>query len=439
MRVLFQNAVILTVDQSDTVFEHGALCVEDDTIRFVGKQEDVPASFQPDRIIDAKGSILMPGFVNAHCHSPMTMFRNYTSGLPLKQWMYERNRPLQQFVTREDIEACANLAYAEMIKSGTTCFAEMYMWGEALCELTCRSGLRAVVDGPYQPQPDTPLEAQLQRYESYGKQLEQASRGRVREGVGLHSVYGASDEQIAFAAEFARTSGCTLQVHLSETREEGRQIAERFHGATALQVLERAGALEHHVLAAHCIYLTEADLEILKSRPVYPVHCPSSNLYLGSGIADVPGLLKAGIPVCLGTDGAGSNNTLNMVQELHIAALLHKGVHTDAAVVSAREAIRMATINGAKALGLEHICGSLEVGKRADLIMLRTDRLHMTPLVNAYNAAAYCAQGSDVTFVMVDGRILMENDILTHMDEEALCRAAAEASARVLSHGTMLS
>lgn len=433
MNILIQNAEILTVNEQNLVIHGGVLGISGHTIAFVGTE--VPTGFGPDRVIDAANGIVMPGLVNAHCHSPMTMFRNYTAGLPLHRWMLERNKPLQQFVTEADIRASAMLAYAEMIRSGTTLFADMYMWSEVLCEVCCTSGLRAQISGPYGLAMGLTLQEQLHRAEVFGAHLAQASNGRIRETADLHSVYGASEEQMAFMAEFLRSSGMALQIHVAETERETRQIAERFDGATALEVMERFQLTDGRVLAAHCVQLTDRDYDLLRTRPIYPVHCPSSNLYLGSGIADVPKLLRMGIPVCLGTDGAGSNNTLNMLQEVRLAGLLHKGSQRDPAQVPPTEVIRMATINGAKALGLDQLCGSLEPGKRADLILLRTDTLNMTPLVDVRNAVAYSAQSSDVSMTMVDGEILMENGRLTRLDEGALCEAAARASANVLRHG----
>ena len=424
--------MILSLDKENQILKDGVLCIDGDKIVYVGSGS--MDGFIPDKVIDAKGCIVMPGLVNAHCHSPMTMFRNFAGGLPLHVWMFERIRPLQQYVTKEDIESCARLAYAEMIKSGTVAFAEMYAWADVLGELTSETGLKALIAGSYGKDQGLAGVTDKHRILEHGQKIREKSRGRVKEGLLLHSLYALPEKTICETVQLALEADMRLQIHVSETKTEINECHEKYQ-MTPVAKLARLGVFDVPAIAAHCVYLEEEDFEILKQHQVNVAHCPVSNLKLGSGIADIHQIMDSGINVCLGTDGAASNNNLNLFQEANMAALLAKGIRLDPTVLPAETILRIAAENGYQALGIEN-SGQLEAGKNADLIIVSMDGPHFTPLTDPYDALIYAAQASDVIMTMVDGKILMENRELKTIDEEKVLSDAKQTAQKILSNSS---
>ena len=430
MKIKIEHGTILTLDCNNTIFTDGILCIEDKKIISAGSK--CVAGFMPDKVIDAKGCLIMPGLVNAHCHSPMTMFRNFAGGLPLQTWLFEKIRPLQQFVTRKEIESCARLAYVEMIKSGTIAFAEMYAWADVLGELTAESGLKALIAGRYGKDLGLAGITDKKMILEHSQKVSETSKGRVKEGLLLHSLYAASEEDVRETAEFAREAGFRLQIHVSETKKEIEESFEKYK-MSPVQKLAQLRLFEAPTIAAHCVYLDDEDREILRQYHVNVAHCPVSNLKLGSGIADIHKMLDADINVCIGTDGASSNNNLNLFKEANIAALLAKGIQCNPIVLSSETILRIITENGCKALGLEK-SGRLEVGMNADLIMISMKEPHFTPITDPCDALVYAAQASDVVLTMVDGHILMENREIKCMDEEKILADAKIATEVILQN-----
>lgn len=417
MKILIKNAKILPVDDAMRVIENGWIGIENSAIAFVEAVEtEAVASFDADRVIDAKGKLAMPGFVNTHSHSPMTILRCYGDDLPLNDWLFGKMIPTEEKFSKEDIYWGGMLGVLEQIKSGVTCFADMYEPSNVIMDLVVENKIRANIAGPHitiNP------EKEYEEYVAHIKKWNNSHDGLIKESAIIHSIYTYSEEKIRARVAAAKEAGTGIQIHISEAPFEQEQIFEQYQ-KTPMQMLESWGVFDVPTVAAHCVHLTEGDFEILKKRDISVAHCPSSNLKLASGIADVPRMLAEGINVSIGTDGASSNSNLNFVEEMHLTAMIHKGNSMNPLVVNAKEVIRMATVNGAKALGFENEVGSLEVGKKADLILVDTDKAHLTPLNNPFSAAVYSMQGSDVDTVIVNGEILMENREMSLVDEEKI-------------------
>jgi 5-methylthioadenosine/S-adenosylhomocysteine deaminase len=417
MKLLIKNAKILPVDEAMSVIENGWIGLEDSTIIFVEALEtEAVASFKADRVIDAKGKMAMPGFVNTHSHSPMTILRCYGDDLPLDEWLFGKMIPTEEKFSKEDIYWGGMLGVIEQIKSGVTCFADMYEPSNVIMDLVVENRIRANVAGPHITiNPDKEYE----EYVAHMKKWNNSHDGLIRESAIIHSIYTYSEEKIRARVAAAKEANTGIQIHISEAPFEQAQIADKY-GKTPMQMLEEWGVFDVPTLAAHCVHLTDGDFEILKKRDISVAHCPSSNLKLGSGIADVPRMLAEGINVTIGTDGASSNSNLNFVEEMHLTSMIHKGNQMNPLVVNAKEVLRMATVNGAKATGFGNEVGTLEPGKKADLILIDTDKAHLTPLNNPFSAAVYSMQGSDVDTVIVNGRVLMENREMKFVDEEKI-------------------
>lgn len=431
MKLLIKNADIATMGEEFGILKQGCIGIADDTICFVGKEPDL--AFQPDKIIDASGRIAMPGLVNAHTHSPMVMFRNFASDLPLHNWMFDKIRPLQQHVTGEDVKTACSLALIEMIKSGTTCFMEMYNWTDVIFEVVSDFGMRANMGGSYSAVMTKRFSERTDEIRSHFRQWNGAGGGLLKESLVLHSLYDEKEEDICSAIELAHELNAQIQIHVSETVREKEDIFQRYHDTT-IGVLERMGMFHCQTVMAHMVHLEEEDFAICRQyrQNVSGVHCPSSNMKLASGFAPAARMLQEGICLALGTDGAASNNTLNLFREIYLASVLQKGYLQDAACMGAESVLRMATANGARAAGFSGLTGSIEVGKKADLILISTEEPHMCPVYDHYASLVYAAQGSDVETVIVNGKILMEDREIKVADEEKIKWDARAVSKKIL-------
>lgn len=392
---------------------------------------NIPDSFIPDRTIDAEGKIIIPGFINAHTHLSMGLFRNYANDLDLFTWLTKKIWPIEEKLNEQDIYTGSLLGTAELIRSGTTAFADMYFFQEASCEAVKKSGIRANIGATFFGDIGE-TEKRLPEHHALFKTWNNACDGRIHIDAAPHAVYTCSRETLTAARDFSLELNNRVHVHLSETAKENADALEQHH-MTPTAYLESLGLLERPVYAAHCVHLNQDDMKILKSHNVSPVHSPSSNLKLGSGFAPVPRFSKLGLHTALGTDGASSNNNLNMIEEMHIASLIHKGISGDPKVVSAFETLRMATLYGAEALGIDSLCGSIEVGKDADMIFIDTNAVHLQPLHDPISAVVYSAQTSDIDTVMCQGKIIMENHSILTLDEDKIIRDAADTAKALLS------
>jgi len=418
MNTLIKNATVVTMNDDNEVIDNAYIAIRDDRIAYVGK--DLPQDFLARAIIDGSNKVIMPGLVNAHTHTPMVLLRSYADDLPLQQWLFDKIFPAEDKLTSEDVYWASMLGISEMLRSGITCFADMYFFMDEVANAVYKSGIRAHLSRGLQcfESDCNPIEdRRLQENEQLFKDWDGEADGRIRIGFGPHSVYTCMPDHIEACVEFADKLGADLHIHLSETEKENRECYEKYKKSPTRHLYD-LGVFRRPVIAAHCVHLSQEDMDILAENNVSAVYNPGSNLKLGSGIAPIPEMMKKGINIALGTDGASSNNNLNMFEEIHLAALVSKGFEQDPTAVRAEEALRMAVTNGAKALGIHNDCGIIKPGMKADLIFIDINKPHFYPRHNIISNLAYSAQAADVDTVMVDGRVLMERGELKTIDME---------------------
>ena len=423
----------MPVEPPGVVIERGYVAVSEGRIVGVGRVESMP-TYSAEEVIDARGMAALPGLINAHTHVPMTVLRGIAQDKPLKEWLQE----IWEFeakMGREEVLAGARLGVLEMMLSGTTTFADMYFHEDAVAQAVLEAGIRAVlsygmIDMRDWVRDETKTEEELKGAERFFSEWHMAEEGRIRVSLGPHATYTCSAELLKRSAEAARSRGLILHTHLSETREEVEEVRRRI-GLSPPEYLEELGVLDSNVLAAHGVWLEEGEIDVLARRGASVVHCPASNLKLASGIAPVPEMLRRGVNVALGTDGPASNDTLDMFREMRLAAILHRGASLDPTALKAWDVLRMATINGAKALGLESEVGSLEVGKRADLILVDLRRPHLATSKDIVSSLVFSASGADVDTVIVDGRVVVRRGEPTTLDRQEVVARAVEAAQRL--------
>lgn len=426
--VLIDNVFLLPMDGRGGV-EHARVLVEGSQIVYAGPQGPLPEGFSPELTIDGRGGVVLPGLVNCHTHAAMTLLRGYADDLPLRRWLAEAVWPVEERMEEEDIYWGTLLACVEMIRGGVTAFADMYFFMEAAARAVERSGLRAslsrglIGSGPG-------AEKGLRENRELAQKWHGAAGGRITVMLGPHAPYTCPPAYLAQVAEASAELGVGVHIHLAETLTEIKEIKEKY-GTTPVDLLARTGLLDRPVLAAHCVHLDREDIAILAAKKVAVAHNPESNMKLGSGIAPVPGLLAAGVLVGLGTDGAASNNDLDLFGEMRSAALVAKVASLDPTVLPASRVLHMATAGGAAALGLSG-CGVLAPGSRADLILVNFHQPHLTPQHDPAAHLVYAARASDVVLTMVDGRILQRDGCCTTIDEEEVMARAAERAARLV-------
>jgi len=429
MDILLKNAQIITLNESNDVIAEGSIGIRGNSIDYVGEGgRSLEAGYS--KVMDCKGKTVMPGFVNAHNHLAMTMFRNYADDMKLMDWLFTKIFSLEDKLTDEAVYWASLLAMVEMIKSGTTTFSDMYFFMESTARAASESGMRAALSRGLQGESgeeelDGRLRENLELYDSFHN----SCNGRLKVMLGPHSVYTCSEAYLRKVAAKSRERGIPVQIHLSETREEVRGCIEK-HGVSPVRYLEKLGLLEGKNLAAHCVAVDDADIDILAAGGINVVHNPGSNLKLASGIAPVVKLLDKGINVCLGTDGASSNNNLDMLEELRTATYLQKVYTDDPTALPVDQVLRMATESGARALGFENV-GRLAVGSIADLIVLDTEKAHYYPKYNIKSSIVYSGNSSDVDTVIIDGCMVMEEGHLITLDEERILYKVQKWAARL--------
>jgi 5-methylthioadenosine/S-adenosylhomocysteine deaminase len=431
MNLLIRQATLVTVNARDDVLEHADLAIAGEKIVGVGS---APEGFVPDRVLDGSDRIVLPGLVNTHTHLSMTLMRNYADDLAFWPWLLERVKPLEDHLVPEDVRIGARLGIAEMIRGGTTCFHDMYFHLDGVADEVANAGLRGRLCGALfgnSAQGEALLAAAVGVHERWHGKAE----GRVTVGLGPHSPYLCSPGYLREIVGEAERLQCGLHIHVAETEREVAEGRER-HGVTPVQHLAGLGCFRVPTVAAHGIFVDEADRQLLREGRVSVAHNPGSNLKLANGIAPVQALLDDGVNVSLGTDGAASNNNLNLFEEMHLAALLQKWLRRDAEALPARQALRMATINGAAALRLDAEIGSLEVGKQADVVVIDAAQPHLAPRHDPIALLVYSAQAADVCMVIVNGRILLEDRKLTTIDGESLLAHASEQTRQMLGRAS---
>jgi 5-methylthioadenosine/S-adenosylhomocysteine deaminase len=432
--LLVTGGTLVTQDSTRRVLENGSLAVRGDRIIAVGTVEDLRRRYQARRQISAQGKIVIPGLINTHNHAPMTLFRGIADDLALMEWLKKFIFPAEaKNINKEFVDWGTKLACLEMIRSGTTTYADMYYFEDQVAQATVMAGLRGVLGETIIEFPvadnKTPQEAL-----SYAEKFIQRWKGDslIVPAVAPHAPYTNSPETLKACKALSDRYGVPLIIHVSETKDEGQQIHEKY-GTTPAKWLEQLGILGPKVLFCHGVWLTDDDLEIVKRNGVNVTHNPESNMKLASGIAPVARMLALGIPVGLGTDGAASNNNLDMFQAMDFAAKLQKLATMNPTALPAMQVLDMATINGARALGLDKEIGSLEVGKKADLVLVDANGAHAIPLYNVYSHLVYALKGSDVTTSVINGKVVMLDGRILTLNEKQIKDKAREYKNRILS------
>lgn len=431
--LIVHGRYVVTMTVEKAVIEHGAVAVRDGIIVAVGPSGDISKKYTAQKEVSGKDRILMPGLVNGHTHTAMVLFRGIADDLALMEWLQNYIFPMEgQFVDPEFIEVGMNLACLEMIRGGTTSFVDMYFYGDRGADVIEACGLRAIMGAP---SIDFPSPGFKGWDDSFAAAVEfvknrKSKSGRITPAFAPHAPYTVSAEHLRQLSKVAKELNAPVTTHLSEDRAELAQIRERYDTTPILHV-KNLGLLENKLIAAHVVHPTEEEIKLLVKYKVGVIHNPTSNLKTAAGISPVPQMLKQGVRIGLGTDGAASNNDLNMWEEIRLAALLHKGVQYDATVIPAEVALHMATSGGAEAVGLDHLVGDISVGKRADLIQVDLSGPHMTPLYNVISHLVYAVSRSDVVTTIVDGNILMEDGKVLTLDAEKIRQKANEIAARI--------
>lgn len=428
--ILIKNGTLLTMDKNNTRIENGCLGILGDTIAHIGSQETI--GLRAECEIDAGGGLVLPGLINAHTHAAMTLFRGLADDLPLMDWLNNYIFPAESRMDADFVHTGALLACAEMILSGTTTFCDMYLFEDETAKAADQAGMRCLAGEVLYdfPSPNYGPVAEGLRYtESLIRKWQ--DHPLISIAVEPHATFTCSPDLLRSTYELASKYEVPLIIHLAETLHEVAEVTEKY-GKTPVMHLDSLGVMNPRLIADHCVHLEEDDMQVLVERGVKVVHNPESNMKLASGIAPVPELLARGATLGLGTDGCASNNNLDLFSEMDTAAKLHKVKHMDPTAIDALTVLRMATIEGAKALGLDSITGSLETGKKADIIIIDTDKPHLTPLYNPYSHLVYAARGNDVSHSFINGRPVMENRNLLTLDIQEILAHAQEKARQVM-------
>ena len=433
--IIIANAWIVTMDNEYRLIEDGAVVICNDSILAIGTSEEILSKYNAPKIYDGKQRIVMPGLINTHTHSPMNIFRGFADDLPLHEWLYAHIFPIEgEFITKENVKLGAKLAIAEMLMSGTTTFNDMYYYGDEIAKIAEKAGIRAVItEGLIDfavPNSETP-EHGISYTENMIKKW--AGHELITIGVATHAPYSSSAELIIKSKELADKYNVPFNIHVAETRKEYDQTMEE-HGLSPVAYLHSLGVLGENVVMAHGIHITSEDIALIAKYGVGIAHNPVCNMKLASGVAPIPELLAAGAKVGLGTDGVASNNNLDMFSEINTAALLHKINSNDPTVMDARTVVEIATVGGARVLGMEDKIGSIEVGKKADIILLDLSKPHSHPLYNVYSQLVYSMKSTDVETVIINGQVVMDNNNVINIDEKALYHRVDSLAREIMKH-----
>jgi len=429
--ILIRGATVLTMEGHDNIVKDGDIAIAGDRIISVGAKGSAPEYFKEKRIIDGSGMVAMPGFINCHTHAAMTLMRGYADDMPLMKWLNERIWPLEEKLQREDFYWGTMLCTLEMIKSGTTTFADMYFEMEQVARAVEVSGMRACLSRGMigiAPNAQKAMDESIRFVEKWHG----GANGRITAMFGPHAAYTCPPDYLKQVAALAVKYGVGIHIHVAETADEAEKINAEY-GTTPVRHLDSLGIFDIPVLAAHCIHLDQADIEILARKKVGIAHCPESNMKLASGIAPVDALIRFGAHVALGTDGAASNNNLDMMEEMRIATFLQKTATGDPMVLPSFETLRLATYNGAQVLGLDNL-GLIKTGMKADLILVNFHKPHLYPRHDLLAHLVYAAQSADVDTVIINGEIVMEGRVVLTMDEEEVMERAQECAVRLVGN-----
>ncbi|MBU5255063.1 amidohydrolase [Tissierella praeacuta] len=414
MSMLIKNIDLVPIDGKNEVIKNTNIYIKDNIITHIGEiREDI----QVERVIDGKNKIAMPGLINAHTHIGMSLLRNFADDLPLHDWLTKKIWPTEANLRGEDVYWGSLLSMVEMIQGGTTAFCDMYFFMDEVGKGLEESGMRGVLTRGLIE--DNDAKAKLKETKELFNNWNSKANGRIKVMVAPHAPYTCSPDFLIESFNLAKELNTGIHIHLSETKKE-IEDSFKLYGKSPIKHVYDLGILDLHTIAAHCVHVDDEDIEIIKEKNVFPVNNPGSNFKLASGFAPVAQMLNKGVSVALGTDGSSSNNNLNMFEEINLAAIINKAVNLNAISVPAISALEMATVNGAKALGWNEEIGSIEVGKKADIVLIDIDKPHLYPHHNIISSLAYSVQASDVDTVLVDGKIIMEKREVKTLDVEKI-------------------
>lgn len=433
MDILFENATVISMRKLGEVLREGFVGVDGNCICYVGERAPLNTA-EYKRRINCSGKILMPGLINAHTHTAMCLMRGYADDLPLNDWLFKRIFPVEHKIDERSVLAGALLGFAEQISSGTTSISDMYFFTPATAKLAYEVGIRASFSNALVSFDENALDMNDRTFsetEALLRDYHGLDNGRIRADIAIHGEYTSHPIGWRYMRDLALKHDLNIHLHLSETRSEHEECVKR-RGVTPTRALYDNGVFEAHTTAAHGVWLSDEDMDILAENNVSVAHCPVSNLKLGSGMADIMKLRAHSVNVALGTDGCCSNNTHDLFEEIKLASLLAKGIHCDPSAMSAYEALELATVNGASARRFAG--GVIEAGRPADIILVSTDSLNMCPVYDPAAALAYAATGRDVYLNMVNGKVLYENGEFSTIDiDKARAEVKAYAVPQILA------
>jgi 5-methylthioadenosine/S-adenosylhomocysteine deaminase len=421
------HGTVVTMDAKRRILQDGAIAVQGDAITAIDTAPDIQANYEAGKVIDARGALILPGLINAHTHMSMSLFRGLADDLSLDDWLNKYIFPAEhRYVTRDFVTWSTRLSLLEMLRGGTTTVADMYYFEEEVAEATKGAGMRGVLGETLIgfPSPDSPTSAAALTYTEAFLKLWKGDP-LITPAVAPHSIYTCPETLLKDAAALARANQAPLLIHVAEAPFEIEKSRHE-HGLTTVQYLARIGLLGPNVLGAHCIWLDQADVQTMAHFSAGCSYNPSSNMKTAAGLMPAVELLSAGVAVGLGTDGAASNNNQDMFEEMDLAAKEQKFARMDPRALSAEQVVEMATITGARALHLEQQIGSLEAGKKADLIVVDTTAAHATPMYDVYSAIVYSLKSSDVRTSVIGGKVVMDDRRMLTLDEPAILAKAAE-------------
>lgn len=423
---LLKNAVLLTMDAGYRIFEPGAVAVSEDRIVDLGAESDLLAKYEAEEQIDCHGKVLMPGMVNTHTHVPMSLLRGLADDLRLDVWLMGYMMPVErEFVSPEFVRLGTKMACAELIRSGVTTFNDMYYFEDDVAEATAEAGMRAVVGQTVMKFPSPDSSSYEEALDHCRKLIDKwQNHPLIVPAIAPHAVYTCTPDVLTDCVKLAQDTDTIIHFHVSETKDEVENMREE-NGMPVVPYIKKLGMLDTKLIAAHCVHIDQGEIRSLQRSNAGIAHNPSSNLKLASGFAPIAKMMELGCNVGIGTDGSGSNNDLDFFEEIRLASMIAKPVAEDPTVLPARQVLAMATIIGAKAIHMDHLIGSIEVGKRADLILIDLSPIHNQPRFHrdpegVYAQLIYAAKSTDVTDVMVNGQWLMKQKQLTTLDEESL-------------------
>jgi 5-methylthioadenosine/S-adenosylhomocysteine deaminase len=427
MKRILIHAMILPLVEQGAILSQGAVGMTDKFLTYVGEVPTQAELDLYDEVIDCTGKAILPGLINTHCHAAMSLLRGYADDLPLQRWLQEAIWPLEAHFTKIQVRAGTALSVLEMIQSGTTCFLDMYHHMEAVGEVVAETGIRArLCQGVIGLGSDELRERKFQEAVQFASEWNGEADGRITTLLAPHSPYTCRPDYIRRFIEKAAERKLPIHTHMSETATEVQQSVEEY-GVRPVGLLHRLGFFDQPALVAHAVHLTEEEIDILAQYDVKIAHNPGSNLKLGSGIAPIPKMIQKGMRPALATDGAASNNNLDLLEEIRLAALIHKGVNQDPLAVGAVTALQMGTVWGAEALFLQEQIGTLAIGKKADLITIDLTGSHMQPLHDAISHIVYSASRADIQDVFIDGKQMMRKREVLALDEEKIRYEATAA------------